>query len=195
MEGKIKLLISTLGEDRVKINVDLTEFLQTGLGGIARALYIATTTRELIKVIVLCREIKINFLIIGCGSKIAVGEKGLDGLAIKNRSDNLRIFGIKGRVSRVGIGIEEAFLEADSGVSLAKLSDFAFGQGLAGLEVLKSLPGTVGGSFYINPTLRNRASQIKILGAGTNIKSVLPHQMSKSDIILSVVFKLQARKV
>lgn len=194
MESRLQLLISQLGENRVKTDVDLSEHLYTKLGGIAKAFYIATTSRELIKVIELCQELKLNFLIIGMGSKMAISENGFDGLAIKNRSDSLKIFGIKGKVSKDGLGIEEALIEADSGTSLNKLSEFASIQKLGGFEVLKSTLGTVGGSFLTNAVLLDKAQQVKIITEDGDLVEKLPKAVNKEDIIISVIFKLKAQK-
>src|SRR3990167_6899592 len=102
MDDKFKLLTSELGESRIKRDIDVTEFLQNRLGGVALFSYIATTEKELIKAINLCR--------------------------------NLKIFGIKGKVSKSGLGVEEALIEAGSGVSLKRLNDYVKSQGLGGLE-------------------------------------------------------------
>lgn len=159
------------------------------------AFYIATTARELIRVIELARELKIKFLIIGTGSKIALAKENSDLLAIKNRSDNLRIFGIKGKVSREGLGIEEAFIEAESGASLQSLAEYVYSQKLTGLEDLKSSIGTVGGNFFINPTIREKASAVKILDPRGDVKEIKEvRDVGKDDVILAVVFKLRARK-
>lgn len=193
MDSKLKLLISQLGENRVKIDSDISEHLHTGLGAVAEAFYIATTVKELIKVVDLCRELKLNFMIVGAGSKVALSEKGFTGLVIKNRSDALKIFGIKGKVSRAGIGIEEAFIEADSGTSLSRISDFAHVQMLGGFETLKMGIGTIGGSLMVNPVLREKTSQIKVLTKTGSQKAKQLKDITREDIILSIIFKLKAR--
>ncbi|MCL5783798.1 MAG: FAD-binding protein [Patescibacteria group bacterium] len=194
MEDRIRLLVKTFGDDRVKTNVDLSEYLQTGLGGPVKAFYIATTTRELIRVIEICKDLKLDFLVVGSGSKIALSQHGQDIIAIKNRSDSIRIFGIKGKVSRDGLGIEEAFLEVDSGVTLDRLAENSFKQGLGGFEILRSTLGTVGGSFYVLPILREKAHQVKVLTPECEILVKESIRVAKEDIILSVVFKLKSRK-
>lgn len=194
MEEKIRLLTSVLGENRVKKDVDLSDYLITRLGGPAAAFYIATTTRELVKSIDLCRELSLGFLLIGSGSKMAIAEKGVEGLAIKNRSDNARIFGVKGKVSRNGIGVEEAMVEVDSGISLSGLAGFARKQGLGGLEELEKATGTVGGSLAVNQILREKTIQVKVLTPNGHQLSKEPDEVQRDDIILSVVFKLKAKK-
>lgn len=195
MNEKIKLLISELGENRIKINIDVSEYFQNKLGAVAAAFYIATTEKELIKIIQLCNELKIDFLLIGTGSKIALSQDGFSGLVIKNRNDNLRIFGIKGKVSRNGLGIEEALIEAGSGVSLKGLNEYVHAQSLGGFEGFVTTLNTLGGSFYMMPELRLQSQQIKILNHQGLIQIKHEHELSRKDIILSVVFKLQARKI
>lgn len=195
MESRIKLLLSYLGENRVKQNIDISEYLQTGLGGLAQAFYIATTTRELVRSAELCQELKIPFLVVGAGSKIAISADGIRGLVIKNRSDNLKVFGIKGKVSRLGIGIEEVFIEADSGATLSKLVEFASAQGLGGLDVLRSSPGTVGGAFFLSPILQEKSHQVKVLTQAGSQKIKQAPKVLRDDIILSAVFKLKAKRV
>lgn len=195
MEDHIKLLVMNLGDERVKLNVDLSDYMETKLGALSRAFYIATTTRELLRAIQLCKDLKIKYLIMGTGSKMAISEKGFEGLVIKNRSDNLKIFGIKGKISRAGIGIEEAFLEADSGTSLKKLAEFARQQGLGGFEDLEFTPGTVGGSLNVLLTLQEKAHQVKVLSDKGVTKTKQVQEMSREDIILSVIFKLKAKQL
>lgn len=194
MEDHIKLLARELGEERVKTGVNLSGHMETRLGGVVEAFYIATTTRELVRVVKLCRELKIKYLVFGLGSKMALSEDGFAGLAIKNRSDNLKIFGIKGKVSRAGIGIEQAFLEADSGTSIARLSEYSIGQGLGGFETVKLTPGTVGGSIHILPVLREKVHQVKVLTKSGIIKEKNLSEVTRDDIVLSVVFLLKAKK-
>jgi len=195
MDDKFKLLTSELGESRIKRDIDVTEFLQNRLGGVALFSYIATTEKELIKAINLCRELKINFLIIGSGSKITIPENGFWGLVIKNRADNLKIFGIKGKVSKSGLGVEEALIEAGSGVSLKRLNEYVKSQGLGGLEGFENSLNTLGGSFYITPELKQKSQQLKILNSHGQIQLKQENEISREDIILSVVFKLKAKKI
>lgn len=195
MDDKFKLLTSELGESRIKKDIDITEFLQTKLGGLTSFFYIATNEKELIKVIQLCNELKVDFLVIGSGSKIVLSKNGFLGMAIKNRSDSLRIFGIKGKVSRSGLGVEEALIEAGSGVSLRRLNEYVHTQGLGGLEGFESFLSTLGGSFYITPELRNKSQQIKVLNSQGQVQIKQESDLSRKDIILSVVFKLKSRKI
>lgn len=195
MDEKFKLLDSDLGEIRVKKNINVTEFLQSKLGGLVSFFYIATSEKELIKVIQLCEELKIDFLLVGSGSKINISKNGFLGLVIKNRNDSLKIFGIKGKVSRDGLGIEEALIEAGSGVSLKRLNEYIRTQSLGGMEGFETSLNTIGGSFYITPELRQKSQQLKVFNPHGQIQIKQESELSREDIILSVVFKLKSRKM
>lgn len=194
MEDRLKLLISALGEDRVKQNTDISEHLHTRLGVAAEAFYIATSSRELVRVIKLCQELKIPYLVIGLGSKIALPALGTCGLIIKNRSDHAKIFGIKGKVSRDGLRLEEAIIEVGSGMSLTRLCQYAGTQGLGGLEDLDGVPGTIGGSIRINPVLQDKVSQVEVLNKDGELLPKEFSQIDPRDTILSATFKLKAKK-
>ena len=87
-----------MGDIRVKENIDSFEYY-----------YIATSLRELIKAVELCRELSVPFLIFGQGSRILLADMGFKGLGIKNRSGNIKIFSVKGKVSKNGLGIDKEF--------------------------------------------------------------------------------------
>lgn len=193
INDRLKLLANTLGETRLKLDVEISDNFQTHLKGNIEAFYIATSPRELIQVIELCWELRINFVIIGSGSRIT--DIGDATLVIKNRSDGLKIFGVKGKISRNGLGIEEAFIEAGSGVSLSTLAAYTAKQGLGGLEELQSIPGTLGGAFHFVPQIKEMASQVKILTNSSPQKDVLPSEVNKEDIILAVTFHLKTRPI
>lgn len=193
MEDKIKLLLRDLGEIRVKVDIDLAEHIQSGLGGLTRAFYIATSQKELIKAVEVCRELRIGYLVIGTGSKIAIASSGFDGLVIKNRNDGIRIFGIRGKVSKLGLGVEEASLEVGSGRSVKSLIEYVNGQGLSGLEQLEHLPGSVGGNFYFNHNVQLLAQQVSVYTKNGAIKTKTGSEVGKDDIILSVVIRLKAK--
>lgn len=193
MEDKIKLLNHSFGLDRVKSNVDISEHVVTRFGGHVAAFFIATTKRELIKVVEQARELKIEFIVIGQGSKVAFAISGYQGLVIKNRVDLVKISGIKGKVSPGGIGVEEAFLEADSGVSLNGLCEFSQKQNLTGFEGLQNSVGSVGGNMWLNPILHKYTHKVEVLDKFGEIEVKDLAQITKEDIILAVVFKLKSK--
>ncbi|MBR5236382.1 MAG: UDP-N-acetylmuramate dehydrogenase [Clostridia bacterium] len=76
--------------------------------------------------------------IIGAGSNLLVGDKGVRGAVI-------RLSKPFNTITREGNN-----LIADAGVSLARLAAFALEAGLSGLEFASGIPGTLGGAVYMN---------------------------------------------
>lgn len=195
MEEKINLIASQLDEIRIKKNINLRDYLESKFSMEASAIFIATSTQELIKSINLCRELKLDYLLVGSGSKVMVSGNSFKGLVIKNRSHNLKIFGVKGKVSRAGIGIKEAFVEADSGVNLTDLLKFSSDQGLGGFESLSKTKGTIGGSILSNYLLRENTTSVKILDKSGFEVIVDLSRITGKDVILKVIFHLKAKEV
>lgn len=80
---------------------------------------------------------RINYFVLGKGSNILIGDKGMEGLVIHTA-----------RLNR--IGHDEHCVSAQCGASLKDLCDYAQKLGLAGLEFASGIPGSVGGAVYMN---------------------------------------------
>lgn len=186
-------LVVELGILRVKLGIPLSEYVLTRVGGPARFLYMATTQRELIRAVLIAQKLKLMCLVVGCGSKVSFGPEGFNGLVIKNRVEAMKIFGIKGKINSLGLGVEEAMLEAESGVSLNNLSQFADKQKLTGLESLSQLQGSLGGSLKNLNNISKFVSQVKVLTKTNDIAVKQISDLEMHDIILSVVFRLKAK--
>lgn len=189
-DTKIKLLQSQLGDIRIKRAVELAEYLEGKTTSKAAALFIATSQSELINILDLLTELKLPHLLIGSGSKVVVSQEMFDGLVIKNRSDAIKIFGIKGAVSKEGLGIREAMLEVDSGVTLRRLADYCSKQQLAGFADSINIPGTIGGSLLVNKDLRDKVTLVKVWTASKLVDRML-EEVNRDDIIISVMVKLK----
>ena len=118
---------------------------------------------------------------------------GFKGLGIKNRSGNIKIFSVKGKVSKNGLGIEEALIETDSGVTLSTLACFVKNQNLKISETIEFEKGTIGGEIKTHPLLLDLVNQIKVLDELNEIKVRTASDIHKNDIILSVIFKIKSR--
>lgn len=192
MENKLKLIVDSFGQDRFKFNELIKDYTVLNAGGPAEAFFIAFTMQELIKIITMCRELKIPFFLIGTGSKVILSDNGFNGLVIKNRTKNISVVSVKGKVTKFGIGVEEALIEADSGVSIVRFWEFMSSQNL-GFHEFVNIPGSIGGNLFINNILQSRSKSIRVLSQEGEIEQILPEQLSlKRHIILSAVFKIKA---
>lgn len=194
MDNKFKLIIDSFGKDRFKFDEPLKDYTTLSIGGPAKLFFIVFTTQELIKLVSMCRELNLPFFIFGTGSKFMMSDQGFNGLVIKNRTKNITTISVKGKVSKFGIGIDEALVEVDSGVSIAKLSEYLDSQELSP-EEFKNTPGSLGGNLFISRTLQSKVKSIKVYNLNSNIEEIGPQDLSlNKHIILSAVLRFRAKR-
>lgn len=192
MDNKLKLIKDTFGFDKFKVDESFAGITALKVGGPAKLFVIAFTQNEIIKLITYCRQLKVPFMIFGTGSKMMISDKGFDGLVIKNRTRGIKIASIKGKVSRVGIGVDEAMVEVESGVSMNNFTDYLKAQGLLYGD-FTNIPGSIGGNLFLNQVLQSRAQEIKVLNLNGKVENRKPYEVSLSKhIILSAVLKIKA---
>lgn len=130
--------------------VPLSRHTYFKLGGVADQFVEAKTKAELIEAVRYAIDSKIPYLVLGGGSNVLVSDSGFRGLIIKNRTSAVRLKGFAGGVAKGKLDLKEAIVEADSGVTANYLIRYTLDEGLAGLEDMLGLPGTVGGAVYNN---------------------------------------------
>lgn len=193
MDNKVKLIVDTFGKDRFKFNEEVKNYSALGVGGPAKVFFIAFTTGELTKVISICRQLKILYFVFGTGSKIMISDNGFDGLVIKNRTKNISVVSVKGKATRYGIGVDEALVEVESGVSISKLTEFLSVQDLDILG-FSGIPGSIGGNLFLNRFLQSKLKSIKVYNLEGDIEEIGTESLSiKKHIILSAVFRIKAK--
>ncbi len=194
MDSKYKLIIDSFGEDRFKFNESLKEHTALNIGGPAKLFFIAFSLVEFIKIIKFARELEVPFFILGTGSKSMISDSGFNGLVVKNRTKNIQVVSIKGKVFKFGIGVEEAYIEVESGVSINKLIEFLNAQNLSTVE-LCGIPGSIGGSLFLNHFLQSRVKSIKVLDLRSQIEEISASQLSlNKHIVLSAVLKVKSKQ-
>lgn len=141
--------LKTILGAKVKENELLAPYTTFKIGGSADLFFEAKTREELKKALIYGRKLNLPLWVLGGGSNVLIGDKGVRGLVIKNATSEIRLRAIKGRlVSGKPLGV--VYIEADSGVVFNKLVRFTIEEGLSGLEMHLGLPGTVGGAVYMN---------------------------------------------
>jgi UDP-N-acetylenolpyruvoylglucosamine reductase len=190
MKDALKLLERELGAVRVKYNESLKYHLASGFDVSAECFYIATTIKELTQVLDLTRELKIPFFLFGAGTKVLISKK-IEGLTIKNRTSGIRVSGVKGKVSVNGIGVDEAMVEIESGVSLQKTNEFLKDQKLRQFNFPYIPNSTIGGALYVTPPLQDLTQKVKIWSDG-EISETEVYDLKRTDIVLSIIIKVKA---
>lgn len=194
MDNRIKLIVDSFGRDRFKFNEPIMDYTALKIGGPSKVFFIAFSETELVRIISLCRQLKMPYFLFGTGSKIAISDLGFDGVVIKNRTKNIQTVSVKGKVTKFGIGVEEALIEAEGGVSMSKWIEYLNSQGLESAEFV-NIPGSIGGNLFFSRFLQNRTKSIKVLDCESEIEKISVGSLRpKNHIILSAVFKIKAKK-
>lgn len=195
MDKKFKLIVDYFGRDRFKFDEPVSNFTALNIGGPAKLFFIVFTTRELVKLVNMCRDLRLPYFLFGTGSKIMISDQGFDGLVIKNRTKNIQTISVKGKVSRFGIGVEEALIEVDSGVSLGKFAEELEKQNFSA-EEFKNTVGSIGGNLFVSPLLQNMAKSIKVLTSDSEVEVIEPKSLRvRLHIILSAIFRIKAKNL
>lgn len=109
------------------------------VGGAARRMAFPQNREQLVILMGLAQECGVRPFILGKGTNLLVDDAGLDTLVIKT-AEHMSEVHTTGDVT----------LEADAGISLARLAVFAQQEGLAGLEFAHGIPGSLGGGICMN---------------------------------------------
>lgn len=106
-------------------------------GGPAEAYVYPKTPEEWSFVLKLAQSENIPLHIIGFGSNILVGGKGIGGIVCSTKRMD-------------SVLVEGENIKAQAGAALDKVCELACEEGLAGMEKLSGIPGSVGGAVYMN---------------------------------------------
>lgn len=162
------------------MQANFSEFTTLQIGGPIQDLIEVKSQKELVETIKKLPAGSSNFLLIGEGSNLLVSDSGFKGTIIKNE--------VKGIVKQGNN------LTVQSGTILQDLVDSANANGLAGLESLAGIPGTVGGAIYGNAgaygqTIADHLTSIKVFDAISYQLSVISKVDCRFDYRYSVFKK------
>lgn len=106
-------------------------------GGKAEVYVYPQTREEWSFILKLAESENIPLRIIGFGSNILVSGKGIGGITCSTKHMN-------------HISVDGEHIKAEAGAALDKVCELACEAGLAGMEKLSGIPGSVGGAVYMN---------------------------------------------
>lgn len=109
------------------------------IGGPAELLAAPADAEELVRVFRAARESGIPVFVLGGGANLLVGDRGMRGLVLSTRL-----------LAEIAPGPGPDSLRAEAGASVDALCEAAREAGLAGLETFYGMPGSVGGSAFMN---------------------------------------------
>lgn len=181
----------------VRQHVPLARYTSARVGGSADLLVTADSADELASVVKTLWDAGTGFFLLGGGSNVLIGDRGVRGVTVMNRSKAVRFE--DGDTPRVW---------AESGVVFSNLANRCAAKGLSGLEWAAAVPGTIGGAVYGNagafggdmagtllaaevltPNGRERWP-VEKLGYGYRTSVLKRHEVEA--VVLSAELKLQA---
>ena len=134
----------------LRLNEPMSRHTTFRVGGPVPVMALPKNIEEINQILsVSCLEFGVRPFFMGKGSNLLVSDRGADLLVMKT-CDGLDRLELEEGKSRDAARPNARTVIAGSGVSLARLSNFALEHGLTGLEFAQGIPGSVGGGVYMN---------------------------------------------
>lgn len=182
-------------EHIVRENEPLAPYTWLQLGGTCRYFAEPTSEEELKGLVVACHRESIPIRVLGGGSNILIRDEGFGGLVIALTASTF------GRID-----IDNNVLTAGGGAKLAHVVSAAVGEGLAGIEHLVGIPGTLGGALHGNAStldgdIGQRVQKAILLSRSGDIvvyhgsKLQFSHHQSSLDELVILQAELKLEKV
>ncbi|MBE7023228.1 MAG: UDP-N-acetylmuramate dehydrogenase [Ruminococcaceae bacterium] len=127
-----------LGKENVLRNEPMSHHTTFKIGGTADWFLTPRTEEQLSEVLKLLHKNNLSFFVLGNGSNLLVGDKGIRGVVLC----------LCKKMERIEACGDEIYAEA--GAILSRVSNVALAAGLEGTEFSSGIPGTVGGAVYMN---------------------------------------------
>lgn len=165
-------LLQILTKEQVLVDEPMSRHTTFQVGGPADY-YLMPEEAQIVRVVEICREEQIPLQIIGNGSNLLVGDKGIRGAVLEVGS------------RAAGVYTEGNMLFAQAGVSLARAAQEAARASLGGLEFASGIPGTVGGAVVMNAGAYGGEMKDVVKWARILDRNGLIHQIDTEELKLS----------
>jgi UDP-N-acetylmuramate dehydrogenase len=123
-------------------NASMKDFTTFKTGGNADLLIYPRSIEDAASIIRYANDKKVPLMVIGGGSNLVVGDRGIRGIVIRMAEDNIMTGIIEEKKDR--------YIYADSILKKRDLIEYAASRGYAGTEFMAGIPGCVGGGIFMN---------------------------------------------
>lgn len=174
----------------IAINESMSKFTSMRVGGPADYYVEPADKQDLVEIVKYFQKNNYPYLMLGRGSNIIISDEGIRCAAINLES------------SLSDVRMEDDLVVAEAGAHWSKFVDFCIQQGLAGVEMLAGIPGSVGGAVVMNAGAHggetaDHVVEIEVFREGL-IQKVKKQEADFSyrhsgfakDIVLSAAFQL-----
>ena len=173
----------------------LSAYTTFKVGGPADLLVTLPDTAAAAALLTACRENAVPTFLLGNGSNLLVGDKGMRGV----------VWRFDPAAAKAVLTDEETIV-CDAGMPLMRLCTFAKEHALSGLEFAFGIPGTLGGAMYMNAgaydgqmadvalgatVIRKDGSIVQIAGADMQLSYRHSAFMENGDVVASVTLRLK----
>ena len=125
------------GPDRFRAEAALAPFTTFKVGGPADWLCETRSAEELVEALRMASDSGVPVTLLGGGSNVLIGDKGIRGLVIRPRGGQI-------------VQLDFSHVRADASATINGLVRWTIQRGLSGLEAWAGTPGTVGGAIHGN---------------------------------------------
>ncbi len=193
MEMLRKELETVLEQNQILQNEPMDRHTTFRVGGPAD-LYLLPTEEQLKSVMNILTNHRIHMTVIGNGSNLLVGDKGIRGAVIEIGN------------AMAEITAEEDLVIAKAGALLSRTAQTAYQHGLSGLEFAAGIPGSVGGAVVMNAgayggEMKDVVEYVKVLGRDGAVLKLTNEEMEfsyrnscaaiREYIVLEAAFRLK----
>ena len=130
-------MLSRFGRDRLRSAAPLAPLTTFKVGGPAEWLIETRSSDELVEALRVAHANQVPVTLLGGGSNVLVGDRGVRGLVIRPRGGHIE-------------QLDSASIRADAATTINGLVRWTVQRGIAGLEAWAGTPGTVGGAIFGN---------------------------------------------
>jgi len=132
---------NTITSQQIQENVPLATKNWFGTGGPARFYCEPRTAEEFKNGLLNAHAYNLDLFILGQGANILISDDGFNGMVIKPHLNTIEI---------ISFNDDHVYVKAGAGTAMPDLIEFCLNNNILGLEEFSGIPGTVGGSVYIN---------------------------------------------
>lgn len=136
-------LEAIVGADNIKYDEPMKIHTTFRIGGPADIFIIPADTGSLIAAIAYCKQMGLPWVVIGNGSNLLVGDRGIRGVVFC-------LFHTMDEVRFEPMNTERVAVTAGAGIMLSRLAKTVADYGLCGFEFAAGIPGTFGGAIAMN---------------------------------------------
>jgi UDP-N-acetylmuramate dehydrogenase len=148
----------------VRADAPLAPLTTFHVGGPADYLVEAPDEARLVAIVRLARELDEPLTVLGGGSNVLIGDRGIRGIVVLPRDKQVALE-------------DEHGVRAGAGLTINGLVRWTVGRGLAGLEAWAGTPGTVGGAIHGNAHFQKRnigdlVREVRLVSRGGEVRDV-----------------------